>query len=114
MIQNISIEETKNLAETNKSNSDFVILDVRTKDEFDAGHIENAINLDVMLPDFTDKLNAFNKNKVYLVHCQRGARSARAVEIMKSLGFENIYNMEQGFGEWESKGYPISKLKIEK
>ncbi len=107
MIQNISIEEAKNLIETNKDNAGFAILDVRTKDEFDAGHIENAVNLDVMAPDFTDKLNTLDKNKTYLVHCQRGARSARAVEIMKPLGFENIYHMEQGFGDWESKGYPV-------
>jgi len=110
MIQNITVEEGKKLVDENKNNSDFVILDVRTKDEFDSGHLENAVNLDFYSPGFTEKIKEMDKNKRYLVHCQKGGRSSAAVEkVMNPLEFENLYNMEGGFGDWEAKGYQIKK-----
>src|SRR5690349_2687161 len=65
------------------------VLDVRSKKEFDAGHIPGAVNLDVNSPEFVQKVAALDKKKVYLVHCAAGVRSARACQKMSELGFEH-------------------------
>lgn len=108
--KHISSEETKKLVEENKNSPDFVILDVRTKEEFDAGHLEHAVNLDFYSEDFPKMIGELDKTKKYLVYCQKGGRSEAAAEkIMEPIGFKNIFNLKNGFGDWESKKYPVLK-----
>lgn len=73
-----------------------VILDVRTKDEYQAGHLQNSINIPVdALPQNIKKLS---KNKPIITCCASGARSASAKRFLKSNGFEQVYNG----GSWKS------------
>lgn len=73
-----------------------VILDVRTKGEFQAGHLRNSINIPVdNLPQNIKKLN---KNKPIITCCASGARSGSAKRFLKSNGFEQVYNG----GSWQS------------
>jgi rhodanese-related sulfurtransferase len=81
-----------------------VILDVRTEAECDEGIIPNAINIDIYEGQgFITKIEALDKSKNYYVYCRSGARSAKACEVMNSLGFENAYNLLGGFMEWEGE-----------
>lgn len=75
---------------------DAVILDVRTSQEFESGKLENAINIDFLSPTFKQRLAMLDKNKTYFVYCRSGNRSAQACNIMKSLGFDVLYNMAGG------------------
>ena len=50
-----------------------------------------------------DNLEALDKSKNYYVYCRSGARSAKACEIMNSIGFENAYNLLGGFLEWDGE-----------
>ena len=85
-------------------NPEAVVLDVRTKDEFESGHIPNALNIDLRLgPGFIDKVNVLDKNKFYYVYCRSGARSAQAVQLMRDLGFSETYNLIGGILEWEGQ-----------
>jgi rhodanese-related sulfurtransferase len=86
-----------------------VVLDVRSPKEFSAGHIPGAVNLDVNSPDFTDKVSALPKDKVYLVHCAAGVRSARACQKMNSLGFDHLIDLAPGFKAWQQAGKPVEK-----
>ena len=86
-----------------------VVLDVRSKQEFDAGHIPGALNLDVNSPEFGQKVSALDKQKVYLVHCAAGVRSARACEKMSGLGFEHLVDLAPGFRAWEKAGKKVEK-----
>lgn len=61
-----------------RSNTNAVILDVRTAEEFAAGHIPGATNIDINSLDFEKKAGALDKSKTYLVNCASGGRSARA------------------------------------
>ena len=90
----------------NKSN---IVLDVRTRKEFDAGHIPGATNLDVNQPDFDQKVSALDKDKVYLVHCAAGVRSARACEKLRNFGFQHLVDLAPGFKEWEKAGKKVEK-----
>ena len=73
------------------------VIDVRTKAEYDAGHVDNAINMDFYSPDFSAQLNALDKNGTYLIYCRTGHRSGQALEIMKGLGFTNVNDLSGGY-----------------
>jgi len=94
MAIDISPKEAKKLV------SQVTVLDVRTPPEFEQGHIQRAINIDVLDPDFQKKLDELDKSKEYLVYCRTANRSAAAVRIMDSLGFEHVYHMLGGIVEY--------------
>lgn len=87
----------------------FTVLDVRTADEFKAGHIPGAVNLDVLDAGFEQQLAALDKTKPYLVHCAAGRRSANAAEQMKALGFKTVIDLAPGFNGWKAAGKPVEK-----
>jgi rhodanese-related sulfurtransferase len=103
--KNLGLEEFAKMA-ADKQN---VILDVRTAREFQAGHIQGAVNLDVTAPDFETKAAALDKAKVYLVHCAAGVRSVKACEKLARLDFPNLYNLPGGFRAWARAGKPVEK-----
>lgn len=81
-----------------------VILDVRTENECNEGSIANSINIDIYEGQgFIEKLEALDKSKNYYVYCRSGARSAKACEVMASLGFENTFNLLGGILEWNGE-----------
>jgi rhodanese-related sulfurtransferase len=68
-----------------------IILDVRTKDEFAGGHIKGSVNISVdQLPHQLGKLK--DKQKTIITCCASGMRSASAKGILKSNGYQNVYN----------------------
>src|SRR3954468_14892505 len=91
--KNVNVEEFDKLRADKKN----VVLDVRTKREFEAGHIPGAVNIDVNAPDFDKKVAKLDKSKTYLVHCAGGVRSVKACEKLAPLKFENLYNLEGGY-----------------
>jgi len=97
------------VSELLKKNKNLVILDVRTAEEFNEGHIKGAINIDVRQLDFAAKVEKLNKNAKYLVHCRTNHRSTMAVNQMMQSGFKTIYQMMDGFAGWSANGLPIQK-----
>lgn len=89
--KNVNIEKAIKLV---NSSTNLVILDVRTREEYLAGNIPNAINIDVLSQDFKSKIDMLDKNKEYLIYCRSGNRSIIASSIMSTNGFINIYNLE--------------------
>lgn len=100
IIRDVKTATAEKMINDNKRNPGFVLLDVRTPEEFSEGYINGAENIDIKSPDFADKLDRLDKNKTYLVYCRKGGRSAKAMEIMKSKGFEKVYNMLGGITKW--------------
>ena len=82
------------------------ILDVRSKEEFVTGHIENAISINWNDENFNDKVKTFDKTKAIFVNCQGGGRSKKAAERLFSLGFKTIYELNGGINEWKDESYP--------
>ena len=97
-----------NLIQKNKSNPDFIILDVRTTDEFNTGYIAGAINIDYYATDFKTNIGKLDRNRQYLVYCRTGIRAAASVQIMLDLGFKQVQNLAGGITAWIQDGYPIS------
>lgn len=86
---------------------DAVILDVRTPEEFAAGHIEGAININVESPTFGDEIAGLDQDTAYAVYCRSGNRSQVALDAMKAAGFKNAYHLMGGIGAWQAAGYPV-------
>lgn len=83
-----------------KANS--VILDVRTPDEFNAGHIEGAILIDYLeTENFTKQILTLDKSKNYLLYCRTGKRSMNAANIMKEKGFKKVSDLKDGISGWK-------------
>lgn len=84
-----------------QEDSNAVILDVRTEDEWNRGIIPGAINIDIYKGQgFVYELEELDKSKNYYVYCAAGGRSAQACNIMKQLGFETAYNLVGGISQW--------------
>jgi len=99
----ITPHEAQNLIEKQARNNILVLLDVRTPEEFAAGHLNGALNLNLNAPDFADRLNELDKTKIYLVYCIGGVRSARAMQIMQKQGFRQVYNLSGGLSKWQAE-----------
>ncbi len=104
-VKNVGVDEFAKLRDT-KTN---VVLDVRTKKEYDAGHLPGAVLIDFNSPDFLEKVAKLDKSKTYLVHCAAGGRSAKACDKMSGMKFSSLVNLEGGFGAWQKAGKPIEK-----
>jgi rhodanese-related sulfurtransferase len=102
-------QEAFALIQKNRDNPDFVVLDVRTPDEFKSGHIEGALNIDYNSGGFKTELAELDKKKTYFVYCRTGRRSGEAVRIMKDLGFSNIVRMEGDILKWQAANLPLVK-----
>ncbi|MDO4792108.1 MAG: rhodanese-like domain-containing protein [Buchananella hordeovulneris] len=69
-----------------------VIIDVRTPEEYAAGHLQGAINIDVSGADFATKIAELDPAGSYVVYCRSGRRSGIALDQMKALGFTDVTN----------------------
>lgn len=85
------------------------IIDVRTPQEFHAGHIEGAKVIDFYDKGFREKLKSLDKEATYLVYCRSGNRSGKTLHMMKQLGFQSAYNMKGGMKAWIKMQYPVVK-----
>lgn len=93
-IVEINVVEAKEMIASNKNNANFVILDVRTPEEFVVEHLSGAVNIDIHDDDFPEKIGRLDRTKTYLVHCRSGNRSRAAVELMGEMGFTHVYNVK--------------------
>jgi rhodanese-related sulfurtransferase len=83
-------------------------LDVRSEDEFASGHVPGAQCMPL------EKIEAggdIPRDKLVVLSCQSGRRSARAREVLAARGFENIVEMEGGFSAWASAGLPVNRFR---
>ncbi len=70
-----------------------VIIDVRTEEEFNEGHLDNAINISSTVIKFNIKGQISDFETPIIVYCQSGRRSAESANILVNLGYKNVYDM---------------------
>ncbi len=105
--QVIDTQVAYTMIQSNKDNPDFVIIDIRTRDEFNSGHLANAVMIDYYSPDFKQKLGELDRSKKYLIYCKAAVRTVGAAKIMKELGFKEIYDIAGGITKWKEQGLPV-------
>ena len=106
-ITSVSPAEAAGIIQENSNNAEFVLLDIRTPEEYAAGKIEGSINVDFYAADFREQLDALDKDTHYLVYCNSGNRSGQAVPIFEDLGFAEVDNLTTGIAGWYDEGYPV-------
>ena len=88
----------------NKANEllleELYIIDIRDQDSFNAGHIDNAINLNNK--NMEDFITSADKKKITVVYCYHGNFSQNAAYYLSSKGFETAYSVDGGFEEWKN------------
>ena len=78
------------------------LVDVRTPQEYEAGHIPGALNIDVRSADFDTQAAKLNKKKPVAVYCRSGVRSRIAASKMAGMGF-TVYNLDKGINGWNGE-----------
>ncbi|GJD08216.1 Senescence-associated protein DIN1 [Galdieria sulphuraria] len=95
-------------------------LDVRTKEEFTAGHAKDSICVPIMVKGKEGKLEEnlsflqdvckfFKKDDKILVSCLKGPRAMKAIEKLREAGFSQVLNVAGGFEKWQESALPIEK-----
>jgi len=107
IIENIVAQQFQKLTKK----GDGIIIDVRTSQEFNSGHIKDATNIDFYADDFINKLKIVRKDIPIYVYCRSGGRSSSSASKMEKLGFTKVYNLVGGIGSWDSANYKTVKSK---
>lgn len=106
-IKNEDVAKVDELIKSGK----YTVIDVRTKEEYDAGHIKGALNFDYYNDGFEEKIESQlkDKNKPYILYCRSGMRSLYSAQILEDLGYTDVTNMKGGFLAWQSAGKPVTE-----
>lgn len=95
------------------TDSNVAILDVRTAEEFQEGHIKNATNLDIHQKDFIEKAkSSFPASKKIAVYCRSGRRSANAARLLAAEGYA-VVNLKGGIIAWKEAKMPTTTSNYE-
>ena len=90
------------------NDTNVVVLDVRTADEFKEGHLEDAVNIDYKQSDFVEQAVArLPKDRTIAVYCRSGRRSAGAAELLANEGYR-VVNMKGGIIAWQEAQMPVT------
>jgi rhodanese-related sulfurtransferase len=79
------------------------VLDVRSGREFAGGALPGALNVSLGEADFDERVGELDRARPVLVYCAGGYRSRKAVDRLKSLGFENIRHLHRGYLSWKAE-----------
>tara|TARA_B110000908_G_C10123241_1_gene388613 strand:- start:136 stop:435 length:300 start_codon:yes stop_codon:yes gene_type:complete len=81
-------------------NENAVLVDVRTFEEYNEGHIKDSLHIDIFSPSFIVEIEKLEKNKDYYIICKSGGRSMTAGEAMENIGFSKVTNLAGGMMAW--------------
>ncbi|MGB3780583.1 MAG: rhodanese-like domain-containing protein [Tunicatimonas sp.] len=85
------------------------LIDVRTPDEYQTGHLPHSTVIDFKGEDFRDKMAQLDKKQPVMVYCAAGGRSTAAAALLEELGFSEVYELEGGITRWREAGQVIEK-----
>lgn len=107
IIEDIVSQAAFDMIQQEANNPNFTLLDLRTPEEIAEGYIEGADNIDFYDEDFREQLDQLDKNRKYVIYCRSGGRSGKTRDIMRELGFTEVYNALGGIIEWRAVGLPV-------
>lgn len=107
----LSSPETNIISESDfieLKDSEYILIDVRTQDEFDSGHINSAINLDFYSNTFKNDILSLPKNETIVLYCRTNNRSSKTATILQENGYRDILVIKGGITEWVKNGNDIN------
>lgn len=90
-------------------NEDFVLVDTREKEEYEAGHLPNAIYLSKGVIERDIEQHVPDLDKEIVLYCGGGYRSALAADNLRKMGYKNVKSQAGGWREWNEKGFETRK-----
>ena len=87
---------------------EFQFIDVREEEEYAAGHIPGAIN--IPLSEFMARVDEISEDAPVLLVCNTGVRSSQAALFLAGMGYEELYNLDDGTKGWLAEGYAVDRL----
>lgn len=96
-LHNVSPAEFDRLRESAPAGS---LLDVRAPAEFADYHLEGALNMNYLGPDFLEEMEKLDADQQYLVYCRSGRRSVRACTLMRNAGITNLVHLDGGINAY--------------
>ena len=106
-VEKVTLVSTTEMQEL-LSDTNVQLVDVRTPEEFEVGHIINASNIDYKNAAFEKNIESLDKDKPVMVYCRSGRRSARSCEILREKGFTKVYDLSGGILQWQKEGKLIN------
>lgn len=103
------IEISPTDAEAKSKSGQALIVDVREKDEWDDGHIPDAIHMSRGTIELDIEEKVPDANAMIICHCGGGGRSALAAESLQKMGYKNVRSMAGGLKAWNAAGFPTTK-----
>ena len=88
--------------------SDYILVDVRTVEEYESGHIQDAINFDFYSESFQKEILSLEKNSLIILYCRTQNRSTKAANFLKENGYKDISVIEGGITSWVKNGNVLS------
>jgi rhodanese-related sulfurtransferase len=73
--------------------ADTIVIDVRTPEEFDTGHLAGALNINWQGAEFMQAVDVLDKSANYVIYCRSGNRAGQAIDMMTGMGFTNLTNL---------------------
>ncbi len=104
ILKNISAAEAAKMI---AKDSTVVIIDIRTKEEYDTGHIAGALNFNYYSQAFKSQISSLDSSKKYIIYCRSGNRSGKAMPMFEEAGFKEVYNIEDGIIGLNGINYPM-------
>lgn len=83
------------------------LVDVRTPQEYSAGHLQGAILMNIKDASFDSLLLTLDKTRPVFVYCRVGKRSLEAANILEKYKFKVVYNLDGGINAWKDKGKAV-------
>ena len=100
----IIIRVNKSVFEEDVLGKNVQLIDVRTSEEYEAGHIDDAVNYNIIDSDtFLAQIENLDKEQPVYLYCKMGGRSNRAAELLKKKGFKKIFDYSGGYNDWLGK-----------
>lgn len=86
-----------------KAEPEAILLDVRTENEFQSGHLDGAIHLNYFDYDLIERIEKLDPQKPYFIYCRSGRRSIRVCVLMRNSGFQHLYHLDGGINAWQQQ-----------
>ena len=105
IVSQYGCSQKKEIPITELSQSDIgkgILVDVRTPEEYNAGHLDNALNINWFDEDFAKQFETIDKSKTIYLYCKVGGRSGKASELLESKGYK-VVNLLGGYDAWKEK-----------
>ncbi len=84
--------------------TDYTLIDVRTTEEYESGHIQNALNFDFYSESFQKDILTLEKNSQIILYCRTQNRSTKTADFLKENGYREIKVIEGGITSWVKNG----------